>query len=94
MRIQKLIAWFLIIAAPAITWSAYVYVSRMIRTFGPAMDYSVLALAVAAGVAGILLLPRTRMPRALVVLLYVAVTVPVMYRGMSASLCALGDCPF
>jgi hypothetical protein len=93
MKLQKLTAWLLIFVAPAIIWSVYVYASRMTRIFSPTTDYSALALALAVGVVGVLILYRAPGIRVFAALAYVVVTGPLMYMGMVASLCYLGDCP-
>ena len=93
MKLQTLVAWLLMIVVPAIIWSVYVYTSRLTRTFSTVTDYSALAVAVAVGTVGVLILFRSTRSRLLAALLYVAVAGSAMYLGMATSLCYLGDCP-
>jgi hypothetical protein len=58
MTLRTFGSWLLAFVIPAILWSVYVYASRMTRTFSPAADLSVLAVAVAVGVVGTLILYR------------------------------------
>jgi hypothetical protein len=94
MKLKTLGAWLLIFVIPAIIWSAYVYASRTTRTFSSATDFSVLALAVAVGVVGMLMLYRAPGIRVFAALSYAVVAGALMYAGMIASTCYLGDCPW
>ncbi len=94
MTLRTFGAWLLVIVIPAIIWSAYVYASRMTRTFSSATDFSVLALVVAVGVAGMLILNRAPGIRVFATLSYAVIAGALMYAGMLASTCYLGDCPW
>lgn len=87
------LSWFLAVILPALVWSAYVYISRMIRSFSDVMDISALAISVAIGVIGVIMLFRTPKSRAIAAMVYVVAAGSTMYWGMVASLCYMGDCP-
>jgi hypothetical protein len=93
MKLRAIGTQLLIFVVPAIIWSVYVYASRMTRVFSPVTDYSALAAALAVGVVGTLILYRAPGIRVFAAFAYVVVTGPLMYAGMVASLCYLGDCP-
>lgn len=93
MNANRFVGWILTLLVPAIAWSAYVYVSRMIRSFSHATDLTALALSVAIGVVGIVLLNRAPGQRAFAIIVYVMTATAGMYFGMVGSLCYVGDCP-
>lgn len=92
-RTRRLIGWALVLGVPALTWSGYVYVSRMMRSFSPAADFAALAVSVAIGALGIVLLYRVPGQRAVALVTYVVLASAGMYFGMVGSTCYLGDCP-
>lgn len=93
MSLRRLLGFVLMVLLPGVMWSAYIYYSRMTRNFTLGTDYTVLGLALAIGVVGVLLLFRTTRARMLATLAYLLVAGAGMYLTYVSSLCYLGDCP-
>lgn len=90
---RQVAGWALLLVAPAVVLTAYEYISRTTRNFTLASDYGAIAVALAIGLSGLLLLVRTPGRRAVAIALYVPITAIVMRLTLTVGCAVFADCP-
>lgn len=86
MKLQKIFGWLLMLVVPTAAWTAYLYETRMTRSFDALLDYAVLFFMLIMGIAGVWVVFSTLRSRAVVSVLYLVVAGYTMNWGMHAAL--------
>jgi len=91
--LRWLLGTILAVSAPLLLMTPYLMSSRSLRWWSDATDYAAFAIAICAGLAGIMLLPIHRFVRAALAGLYVPATALLVFFYSLSLVCGLyGDC--
>ena len=89
----RILGWILVLVLPWLILSSYLFISRTIRHFSEPSDTAALAISVALGLLGVLILARSWGTRILGIVVYIVLVGGGMYLAMAGVLCGVfHDC--